>query len=262
MGQLENAVIDTTLPRWVTAGGSVAVLLTGLMGFLSWRTAKEAAKDADWVTHTYAVKAALEDTQRQVVDVENGARTFNSTGEETFLEPYLRGEQAIAQDRDTLRHLTEDNRAQQMRLDLLEPQITAKLGIAEKLVATRQETGEIAPTALVLASKRRIDTVRATVAERQAEESKLLQQRTQKTSAARRLTKIITLSSTLLGLVLMLLVGLAIRREISKSDRMRGQLRLLNADLEQRVEQRTAALQIEVAGRGKPLRELTDQTST
>src|SRR5258707_15846322 len=130
MRQIEDPAIEATLLRWVTAGVSLAVLVTGLMGFLSWRTAKEAAKDADWVTHTYAVKAALEDTLRRVVDVESGARTFNTTGEEAFLEPYLKGEQAIAQDRDTLRHLTADNRAQQMGLDVIEAQITAQLGIA------------------------------------------------------------------------------------------------------------------------------------
>ncbi len=148
MGQFEDSAIETTLLRWVTAGVASALLLTGFMGFLSARTAKEAAEDADWVTHTYAVKAALEDTLRHVVNIETGARTFDSTGEDAFLEPYVNGEQVIAQDRDMLRHLTADNRAQQMRLDLLEPQITAKLGIAKKLVATRRETGAVAPTAV------------------------------------------------------------------------------------------------------------------
>ncbi len=137
---------------WIGPWGNLripsALLLTGFMGFLSARTAKEAAEDADWVTHTYAVKAALEDTLRHVVNIETGARTFDSTGEDAFLEPYVNGEQVIAQDRDMLRHLTADNRAQQMRLDLLEPQITAKLGIAKKLVATRRETGAVAPTAV------------------------------------------------------------------------------------------------------------------
>jgi hypothetical protein len=88
-------VIETTLLRWVTAGVCSAVLVTGLMGFLSWRTGKEAVEDADWVAHTYAVKAALEDTLQHVVEVESGARTFNTTGKEVFLDPYLRSEQAI-----------------------------------------------------------------------------------------------------------------------------------------------------------------------
>ena len=87
-----------------------------------------------------------------------------------------------------------------------------------------------------------MDAVRAAVAEMQAEEGNLLDQRTEKTTAARRLTKIVTSTSTLMGVVLMLLIGLAIRREINKSSQMRGELRALNADLEQRVEQRTAVV--------------------
>jgi signal transduction histidine kinase len=242
MQQFEDSVTETTLLRWVTAGVCSAVLVTGLMGLLSWRTANKEAEDSDWVAHTYAVKATLEDTLRHVVDVQTGARTFNSTGEEAFLEPYFKGMQAIAQDREMLRYQIADNRLQQMRLNLLEPQTTATLGIAKELVATRWEAGTIAPSAMFLESKRRMDAVGTTVAEMQAEENKLLQQRTEKTAAAQRLTKIVSFSSTLVGVVLLLVVGLAIRREINKSARMRGQLRVLNADLEQRVEQRTAEL--------------------
>jgi signal transduction histidine kinase len=242
MQQFEDSAVETTLLRWVTAGVCSAVVVTGLMGFLSWRTARDAAEDADWVPHTYAVKAALEDTLRHVADVETGARTFNITGDQGSLEPNSKSEQAIAQDQETLRHLIADNRVQQMRLKLLAPQTAATLGIARKLVATRRETGTIAPSAMFLESKRRMDGVRATVAEMQIEESKLLNQRTEKTVAARRLTKIITLSTTIVGVILLLVVGLAIRREINKSVRMRGELRVLNADLERRVGQRTAEL--------------------
>jgi hypothetical protein len=259
MQQFEDSVVETTLLRWVTVGVCSAVLVTGLMGYLSWRTANKAAEEADWIAHTYSVKAVLEDTLRQVVDVQTGGRTFSSTGDEAFLEPYFEGEPAIAQDLDLLRHLTSDNREQQRRLDLLEPQIAAKLGISKEMVAARRETGAVAPTAMFLESQRRMDAVRATVAEMQAGENKLLEQRTHKTAATQRLTKIITSSSTLMGVFLLMVLGLAIRREINKSARMRGQLRALNADLEQRVEQRTAALEIEVAERSKALKELADQ---
>jgi PAS domain S-box-containing protein len=259
MQQFEDSAVETTLLRWVTAGVCSAVLVTGLMGFLSWRTANKAAEEADWVAHTYAVKAALEDTLRHVVDVQTSARTFSSTGEEAFLGPYFKGEPAIAQELDLLRHLTADNREQQMRLDSLEPQIAAKFGISKEMVAARRETAAVAPTAMFLESQRRMDAVRATVAEMQAGENKFLEQRTEKTATTQRLTKIITFSSTLMGVFLLLVFGLAIRREINKSARMRGELRVLNADLEQRVEQRTAALEIEVSERGKTLKELADQ---
>src|SRR5262249_49406258 len=44
-----EAPIDVPLRRGVTAGFIVAVLLTGLMGFLNWRTRKLASDEADLV---------------------------------------------------------------------------------------------------------------------------------------------------------------------------------------------------------------------
>ena len=45
-----------------------------------------------------------------------------------------------------------------------------------------------------------------------------------------------------MGVFFLLLAGVAIRREVYNSARIRGQLALLNTDLERRVEERTAAL--------------------
>ena len=76
----------------------------------------------------------------------------------------------------------------------------------------------------------------------QTEETALLRQRTQKTDAARRLTGLITVSGTLVGVVFLALSGFAIQREMDAKAGVRAQLNVLNAELEQRVEQRTAAL--------------------
>src|SRR5437870_10778977 len=83
----------------------------------------------------------------------------------------------------------------------------------------------------------------------QAEETRLLNERSQKTGAARRLTTFVTVAGTLVGAVFILLAGFAVNREIGVSARMRAQVSALNTELEQRVEQRTAAVQSEIAAR-------------
>jgi signal transduction histidine kinase len=242
MDQLEESLTDTKLLRWVMAGVCSAVLVAVLAAVLSWRTANDAADDAAWVAHTYAVESVLEDTVLRAADVETADRAFNATGEEVFLNPYLTDELAIAEDQKMLHQLTADNLAQQMRLVSLARQISAKLEFAQQMVDSRRATGKPAPTAMLLQGTHLADQMRATIAEMQGEENKLLKLRMEKAVAAQRLTKTITLGGTPLGLVLMLLIGLAIRREIEKSNRVRVQLQLLNASLEQRVEQRTAEL--------------------
>ena len=57
----------------------VAVLLTGMVGILSWRISQRAAEDAAWVAHTYNVSRTLELALRHLDDVETGARGFALT---------------------------------------------------------------------------------------------------------------------------------------------------------------------------------------
>ena len=51
--QMEEPETEARLRRWAKAAIAVAVLLTVLLGFLSWRSAQQAAENADWVAHTY-----------------------------------------------------------------------------------------------------------------------------------------------------------------------------------------------------------------
>jgi signal transduction histidine kinase len=240
---IDVAVVETSLRRWVTAGIAVALLATVLMGVLSWRSAGKAAGDADLLTHTQVVKTALQTALLRVIDMETGARAFDATGHESSLKPYFDGKDTIGKDLQTLRFLTADNPAQQRRLDLLESQTSAKLELSTEMVATRRRTGALSTAATFTESKERMDAVRATVLEMQEEESRLLDQREEIARSERRWTKKITSGGTLVGVVFLLLAGVAIRREVNNSARIRGQLAVSNVDLERRVEQRTSVLQ-------------------
>ncbi|HLW53453.1 MAG TPA: PAS domain S-box protein [Candidatus Angelobacter sp.] len=210
------------------------MFLTGFMTFFNWKSTRRAEEDADWVVHTHSVQRTLQGAVGHAVDTETGARGFAVTGQGVFLEPYQNGQRALTRDLDTLRTLTADNGNQQKRLDLLRSQVNASLESSGKMVDGRQRTGVIPVDTEFVEGKRRMDAVRATVAEMQSEEAKLLDERLGRTQEARRQTGIIVFSSALFGMALLVLAGLTILREINHSFRMREQLRILNADLEQR----------------------------
>src|SRR6266404_1311410 len=88
---------DASLRRKVTLAFAFAVLLTSLLGFLSWRVAQRAADDASWVSHTHEVMTMLEATVQHLVEVETAGRVFALTGHEVFLEPYEPGRRAVHQ---------------------------------------------------------------------------------------------------------------------------------------------------------------------
>jgi len=261
MERSDDSRVERGLWYWVVSGIAFAVLLTGLMGFLSWRSAEKAAEDADWVAHTHAVQTALAVTARHAVDVETGARGFAATGDEIFLEPYQRGQAAVALDLDRLRQLTSDNPAQRQPLDQLQLQIDARIETAKAMVIDRRVSGTVPDKAVFLEGKRRMDEVRTTVAEMQSEENRLLEQRASKVQEARHSMAVVNAVSTLTGMILLLLAGSGIGREIMSNTRLHGRLQALNADLENRVQQRTAALQAEVTGRRRVEEVLREQAA-
>src|ERR1700677_4821336 len=241
--------IEALLRRRVTAGLIIAVFVTVFLSFVSWRNARRAHQDAYWVSHTYEVTATIQATSRDVLETETSARAFVLSGQELLLAHYRTAREADFVDENALRHLTADNLSQQRRLDVLEPQVRTALEVAESIIAKRRKLGAYAGGSDALEIEGLIDAVRATTEDMHAEETRLLSQRTQRAAAEQRLARIIAIVGAFLKVGSWILAFLVIIREISISARAQSQLNTLNAELEQRVKERTAALQSEIADR-------------
>jgi PAS domain S-box-containing protein len=241
--------IEALLRRRVTGGLIVAVLLTVFLSFVSWRSARRADQDAYWVSHTHEVMATIQGTSRDVLETETSARAFALSGQEQLLAHYRTAHETVFVDEDALRHLTADNPSQQRRLDVLEPQVRRALEFGESIIAKRRKLGAYAAGRDALEIEGIIDAVRATTGDMHAEESRLLSQRTQRAGAAQRLAMIIAIVGVFLKVGSWMLAFLVIIREIGISSRAQLQLNTLNAELEQRVKERTASLQSEIADR-------------
>ncbi len=241
--------IDAPLRRRVTAGFIVAVLLTLFIGFSSWRGARLAEQDAYWVSHTHDVIETIQFTNRHVIEAETSARAFALTGQEPLLVHYQTTRDSIYRDQDALRHLTADNLSQQRRLDLLRPQVGTAIEFAESIIAKRRNLQAYPGASDALETERLLDLVRATTQDMYDEETRLLSQRIKKARAGQVLARIIAIAGALLAAGLWSLARLAVNREIDVSERSRTQVNTLNAELERRVQRRTAALQSEIAER-------------
>jgi PAS domain S-box-containing protein len=261
-----DAPIEAPLRRRVTVGFIAAVLLTLFIGSSSWESARRAEQDAYWVSHTHEVMETIQRTTRHVIEAGTSARAFALSGQEPLLANYKTTRQSVYADEGKLRQLTADNLSQQRRLDVLEPQLRMGFDFAESIIAKRRKLQVYPGGDDALETERLLDLVRATTREMYAEETRLLGQRTQRAGAGQRLARIIAMAGAFLALGLWSLARLAVNREIDVSARARAQINTLNAELEQRVEQRTAALRSEIAERKRAekesqsvLKELADQ---
>jgi len=246
---LLNTPNETPLRRRITGSYIVAVLLITFIGLSSWRGSRLAADDSDSVAHTYAVMDALELTSKHVIEAATSARAFALTGQVPLLAHYQTARDTVAQDEHALRELTIDNLTQQHRLDVLDPQLSATLEFSERIVSKRQQMRTLPIPAEILESEQLMNAVRTTGQAIQKEEMQLLSQRTQKTRTGRRLTSFIIVVGIFVGAGLLTLARTAINREIAMTAGARSQIITLNGELEQRVEQRTAALQSEIVER-------------
>jgi len=241
--------IEAVLRRKVTGGVIVAVFLTVFLSFVSWHSAQRADQDAYWVSHTYEVMATIQGTSRDVLETETSARAFALSGQELLLVHYRTAREAVFVDENALRHLTADNLSQQRRLDVLESQVRTALEFGDSIIAKRQKLGAYAGGSDALEIERLIGAVRATTGDMHTEETRLLSQRTQRAAAGQRLAMIIAIVGVFLKVGSWILAFLVIIREIGISTRAQSQLNTLNAELEQRVKERTTALQSEIADR-------------
>ena len=248
LNAVEEPETEARLRRLVKGGVAGAVLLTGLLGLLSWRMAVQAAEDADWVAHAHDVSATLELTLRHLVDVETGARGFALTGYEPFLDPYNSGKYAIGLDLQALRTLVVESH-QVRRLDMLAKQAEIKLEEAADLVAARRQSGETPSIARLMQGKQVMDAVRIAVQEMEDQEKLLLEQRIQRARGTWLFTSSAIGLGSFLGIIFLSIAGLTVSREIRVAAKAQTEVKVLNADLERRVEQRTAALEAEVAAR-------------
>jgi PAS domain S-box-containing protein len=227
----------------------VAIVLTGMAGILSWRISERAAEDAAWVVHTFNVTAGLELTLRNLDDVETGARGFALSGQDRFLEPYISGLYATRLDLEKLRTLISDNPGQQRRFGVLAEQAKNRLDAAADLVKARQNLAKLPDASYLDQGKGAMDKIRASIAGMEEQEKLLLEQRTQRVQNMRRFTALAIGLSSIFEIIFLFIAGLTVSREMRVAAKAQTQIKALNADLERRVEQRTAALQVESAAR-------------
>ena len=261
-----DSPIEGPMQRRLTIGFIVALSVTLFISISSWRGTLRAEQDAYWVSHTHEVMETIQRTSRHVIETETSARAFALSGQEPLLAHYLTARDAINRDAEVLRQLTADNLSQQRRLDVLDPQVRTAVAFADSIIAKRRNTRGYTGGDDALETERLMDVVRGTTRDMYAEESRLLAQRIPRIQAGQRLARVIGMVGAVVLLGLWGLGWVAVNHEIDTSARARAQVNTLNAELEQRVLQRTAALESEIAERKRAqqaseqaLQDLADQ---
>jgi signal transduction histidine kinase/ActR/RegA family two-component response regulator len=219
----------------------VATSAMPFVGGLGYRSLRLAAESSRAVARTQQVLMTLEDILSHVFSGETAARSYETTGRESDLEPLTRAQRSLPGTVDAAAALTTDNFGQQRRMPQLRRQITEIIDALNRIVANRRLGHPVTSTATEQ-QKAAMDRLRETLREMRLEEGRLLKEHVEADERATRTTQtavlsIVGVSGVLLACVFMLLV-----RDTAKRQRLTIDLQRANEDLEARVEARTVEL--------------------
>jgi PAS domain S-box-containing protein len=201
----------------INAALILALAILASFGWVAYREIAAARKSARWENHTYLVMRELNQLLSAMDDAETGQRGFIITGNEDYLQPYTEALTNVHQRLASLRSLTKDNPRQQKQLDAIEPTIRAKLAELKETVELRSTAGfEAAQHVLATGrGKALMDELRRRVAEAQAEEARLLKERTRVTEATTGKTLRALSAGGFLAFALLLTSFVLLKRQIA-----------------------------------------------
>jgi diguanylate cyclase (GGDEF)-like protein/PAS domain S-box-containing protein len=209
--------------RWsvekkIATGFALTLAILFIVGIVSYRNTRQLINDNNSVAHAHEILDELDHTLALMTDAETGQRGFIITGDEQYLEPYVKATAYINQHIERLKGLIANEPELRRHLPTLEQDISERLKISAESIAQQRAKGFDAAKEVIATGRgrRMMDAIRATIAEMSDEENQILERRSAESAASARNT-IITL--TIFGLLLLALlpVGyLIIRRDLTR----------------------------------------------
>jgi methyl-accepting chemotaxis protein WspA len=211
------------LNRWnigtkIGIGFALGLTVFATIGLVAFRGTQELISAARQEKQTYQVLSELEGILSLVKDAETGQRGYLLTNEARYLAPYNQARSRIQARFERVRMLIKDNANQTASLQILEPAVKQKLSELETTLQLRRTRGANAALEVVRSGrgKQLMDQIRDVATRMRAEEQGLLQTRSQTADVSARRTLNTLLYGIPVGILLLILIGVILHRQITR----------------------------------------------
>jgi len=204
----------------------ILILIIGI-GVASYRNINEVFESAELRTNSYNVLNSLEDVLAQIVTAEEGQRSFIITGDESYLEPYIKGFKSAKADLSNLKSLLSESKSQLNKLQQYDTLLVYRFNSLQTTINIRKK-GDFAGAAMRLRlkiGKRFMDKIYELTASMEAEEYNLLQNRDRLLVTNVKNTFITIIVGTLVSCIIFLTVFYILDREIGERRRVEHAIR-------------------------------------
>ncbi len=206
-----------TFGRKLGAGFSMAGVALMVVGLFAYRSANKLVEDQTWVAHTHQVRGDIAALLSQLTIAESAGRAYVISGQEHYVQRFNEGVTATERHLAALGSRTADNPDQQRRLDALRPLIEQRVALLRQIIDQRRVSFEEAAAAVARGeSNRAMDDIRTAVAALNAEETRLLDQRSADAQSSAAVTKAVSLWGSLGALAVVAAFGFVITRSLTQ----------------------------------------------
>jgi signal transduction histidine kinase/CheY-like chemotaxis protein/CHASE3 domain sensor protein len=199
----------------IVASSLVGVFIFFLFtGIVAYRNLQILREDNEKIVHSHDVIVALDLLLSSIQDAETGQRGFLLTNNNQYLDPYNTALTRIPLRLDEIAQLTNDNPAQQARIEPLKQHVGAKLTELKQTIGLRRAQGFDAALTMVNSDRGKVemDAIRGQLAAMGQEEERLRGRRLAEMNDAYATTLGSGIVTTLVGILLTSIAGFLIRR--------------------------------------------------
>jgi len=221
----------------------IAIALVGGINVLWWKLDHNATREADLVDHTHQIITQLKEIPACAADMLMGQRGYALNHDKEYLQPYFAATNRMPELLRSLDTWTRDNRIQQAKLNKL------KIILASHETMSREHIDEMEkgdPLAPDLEFRRKVkesqDAIHTAVDQMVNEETRLLELRRADLEHDSHLVALTNISSGVVSVALLVSVFSALWRENTRRRLAEEQLWETQAELENRVQERTMSL--------------------
>ncbi len=216
------------------------------IGFVFYQNTVSLQEALVWQKQTNETVSLLDETLTLSLDIEDGMRGFVLTGVDTYLDPFNRAKQKIPENIGELRrHAVDDPQKLEVigQLEALLKEFTAE---AERKVDLRKQEGFFGSIFEITSPKDKplLDAIRASLQRLKVLEVWQLQSREKNLDGSLYRTIWILIISSVAGILSLALANIVVWREIAKRRSAETALTDANRGLEEKIEKRTAELQV------------------
>src|SRR5206468_3111587 len=198
-------LMKKTFDRKIIAGFFLALAIWLTIGSLLYRNTSEQAQEARWLSHTYDALAKIQELLLRLTDAETARRGFVMSGSGRFLTHYNNAVERANTTFNQLRALTGDNPRQQQTCDALQTLMRQRFAVYSESIALQMKPEKDAAAQLRLTETGQVimENIRAMIAEMDAAERGLLQQRRSGSESNLRRTRQIALAGFFAGSIML-----------------------------------------------------------